>query len=232
MSIILSDPTTLQGLYEDVKFKSGLDALAFEHFVRLANFALDDYAHIRLTASGRVDFDDSTHVNNEGDRTLSIATATLQAGETSIPLDADMLTFEEVRFNGAFLTPIDRRDFYGSTLTSIYGTSGTPRAYDYRSHSLFLYPPPSTGGTVTILYGRASPYFTTTDTDAPIGIPRIHHKYLSLNIRSQLNEAAPLTNAADIERKLLIEEEEIRDFASKQDQSSPRRLKAKINVPK
>lgn len=231
MAITLSDTATQQGLYQDVKFKSGQDSLDYEDFVRMANFAIDDYSDLALKSSGRFNFDDSTHENEDGDPTFPTASATLNANESSIPLATDFLYIQQVRFDGNILSPIDRRDYQSITPTELYGTGGTPRYYDYDSHSLRVYPS-GVSGTVEVDYLRASPYFDTTDTNAVIGIPRIHHRYLSLNIRLQLSERTNDPNEGKIEQRLLMMEDKIKDFWSKRDQTSGRTLRAKINVPK
>jgi hypothetical protein len=226
--ITLSDSTTLQGLYQDVKFKSGQDSLLFEHFVRMCNFALDDYGYLALTSSGRWKFDDFTHEDSDGDRTLPIATATLTSAEASIPLETDFLMIEKVLVDGKILLPVDQRDFRDISPAELYGSAGTPGRFDYDAHNLFFYPPnDGTSRTVKIHYSRSSPYFDVEETNATIGIPRGHHKYLSLNIRSQLNERTADANETSIERKLLIEETRIRDFFSKRDQTTGRSLKPK-----
>ncbi len=227
----LTDPTTLQGLYEDVKFKSGQDSLGFADFVRMANIATSDYARVRVTANGRWKFDDTTHVNGDGEYTSPVATATLAAGEDIIELDADFLTIEQVLAGGEIVHPISDQDYQDFTAAEVYGTGSKPRAYSYVGNTFRFYPSADTAYTITVLFTRASPEFSATDTDAVLGIPRADIKYLSLNIRDQLNERTTDPNAANITNKLAAEEARIRDFASKQDQDSPRRLKAKINVP-
>lgn len=233
MSLVLSDPTNKQGLYEDVKFKSGKDGLSYEDFLRMLNFAVRSYSLLRLMANGRWRPDDSRHVDGSGNRTLSVATATLGAGDSRLPLDTDMLLVEQVLLDGDVLTPVDPRDYRGTTLTTIYGSTGTPRAYNVTAGALEFHPTPSTSHTITLIYGRAFKDYSTSDAvSTEISVPTIHHEYLSLKIRSQLNERSADKNADDVERKLMIEEARIKDFASIQDQDTPRRLKAKINVPK
>lgn len=232
MANTFNDTSTQQGLVQHLRFLSGQDALSIEDATRLINFALDDYSYIALTSSGRWKFDDSTHENADGDATYPIATATVSAGETSIPLETDFLSVEEVRFNDEILAPVDRRDYHGTKLTTLYGTSGTPRAYDYDSNALFLYPPPSTSGTVKLLYSRASPYFSTSDTTATVGIPRIHHEYLVLHALHRLSLRTNDSNRVEVRNELQAMEEKVRDFYSKRDQNTSRKLKAIINVPK
>lgn len=211
-----------------MKFKSGQDSLRFEDFVRLCNFSLDDYGYLALTSSGRWKFDDTTHVDGDGDPTLPIGEATLLASEASIPLETDFLMIEKVLLDGKILIPIDQRDYQSISPLELYGSSGTPGRYDYDAHNLFFYPPnDGSSRAVQIYYSRSSPYFAVEETNATIGIPRGHHKYLSLNIRSQLNERTVDANETAIERKLLIEEARIRDFYSKRDQTTGRSLKPK-----
>lgn len=226
MSITLQDTTDQQGLIEHLKFITGQDSLHKNDAVRLINFAIDDYSYLALTSSGRWKFDDSTNTD------LPIATATLNAGETSIPLETDFLTIEQVQLDGNILVPIDNNEYRTITPTELYGTGGTPGYYDYDSHSLFFYPIPGSAHTVTVLYSRASPYFDVDDTTAAIGIPRIHHEYLALHAAHRLSLRTNDTNRNELRNELVAFEERIRDFYSKRDKTSGRKLRAKINVPK
>jgi hypothetical protein len=209
---------------------------------RLLNFALDDYSYIAMTASGRWKFDDSTHVDADGNQTFPIATATLQANEKSLPLATEFLMLNQVQIeiDGEYqvLEPVDVRDSKHQVLRTTYSTSGKPQKYDYDARSVFLYPASDTDRTVKILYSRASPYFDIANTTATIGIPRIHHEYLPLKAALKLGMRLSDTDYTRIEREVAKWEGvdgqsggKIRDYYSKRDQDTPRRLKGIINVP-
>jgi hypothetical protein len=236
MTVVFSDTSTLQGLVEHLKFISGQDSLHINDATRLLNFAIDDYSHIALTSSGKWKFDDFTNTDNP------VATATLNAEEEHIPLETEFLMLNQVQIliDGKYqvLTPIDPRDNKENVLGTVYETSGKPIYYDYDAHNLYLYPKSDTTRTVKVLFSRAANYFDVTDTTAEIGIPRIHHEYLALKAAQKLGFRINDSTKTDIERELSRWEGvdgqggKIRDFYSKRDQDTPRRLKAKINVPK
>lgn len=226
-----------QGLVQHFKFLTGFDDLGINDVVRLFNFALDDYNYLALTSSGRWKFDDSTHRNSDGERTLPIATATLNAGEESIPLSTNFMAIEKVMFNGNILKPIDQRDYQSRTPAQVFGTSGDPTHFDYDAHNLFFYPN-GNGGTVKILYSRLSPYFEVTDEDVEVGIPRLHHLYLILHSANQLGLRTIDSNRTDVKEELKKWEGadgfggKIRDYYYRRDQTTGRRMRAKIHVPK
>lgn len=225
-----------QGLVQHLKFLSGLDSLGINDIVRLFNFALDDYSYLALTSSGRWKFDDSTHRNSDGDRTLPIATATLNSGEASIPLSTNFMSIEKVMLNGNILKPIDQRDYQTNTPSQIFGT-GLATHFDYDAHNLFFYPN-GDGGTVKILYSRLSPYFEVTDEDVEVGIPRLHHLYLIYHALNQLGFRTIDANKTDVKVELQKWEGtngfggKIRDFYYRRDQTTGRKMRAKIHVPK
>ena len=141
-----------------------------------------------------------------------------------------MVDSVQIEENGKWtpLKAIDSRDDKDRVLSSIHSVNGTPKFYDYDSHNIFFYPKSSSSRNVRVFYSRAAEYFDVTDTTATIGIPRIHHKYLSLNIRVQLNERTNDPNARDLENKLFQEETRIKEWYSKRDEDTPRILKPKI----
>lgn len=226
-----------QGLVQHLRFITGLDSLGINDIVRLFNFALDDYGYLALTSSGRWKFDDSTHRNSDGERTLPIASATLNAEETSIPLSSNFMSIEKVTLDGNILIPIDNRDYQSRTPSQVFGSNGTPTHFDYDAHNLFFYPNGS-GGTVKILYSRLSPYFEVTDEAVEVGIPRHHHLYLVLHAARQLGFKTIDSNRTDIKEELQKWEGvngfggKIRDWYFRRDQTTGRKMRAKIHVPK
>lgn len=219
MTLVLSDTSTNQGLIEAIKFDTGQDSLTNEEVIRCINLAIDDYSFLALTSSRRWNIDDYNNTD------FPIASATVNSSETSVPLETEVLNLEEVTWNGVILRPIDRSEFKDQTPTEVYGSSGTPVAYDYDSHNLFLYPVPNATGTVQIHYSRPENYFATTDTNAAIGLPRIHHKYIIANASEQIAFAK---NDPTYQKFLLrknTEETKIKEFFGLRDQDTPKRLR-------
>lgn len=223
MTLVLSDTSTHQGLVEIIKFETGQDSLSNEEVIRAINLALDNYSYLELIGSRRWKPDASTNTD------LPIATTTLNAGETSIALDTSMLTLEEIDLNGDILTPIDRSEFKDKTPTQVYGTSGTPQAYDYVAGQLFFYPPLATGtATVTAHFGRAEPYFATTDTTATIPIPRIHHRYLIADASEQIAFAKNDPDYNKFLNRKMTEEGKVLEFFGLRDQDTRKSLRTLI----
>lgn len=231
MSLTFNDSSTLQGLFQDVKFKSGLDALSVADFTRMVNIALEDYAYLAITSSGQWQFDDTTHADADGNYTYNVATATLTTSSTLVLDDTYLAVYRVEIYDGTgwrVVNPVDVRDS-ADVLSQTYPGSGIPSAYDKTANVLTFYPTNDASRTVRIRVGRSSPHFDTTDTTAPIGIPSIHRKYLIYSVLDQLSER---TTIKGVEQKLATEEAKVRDFYSKRDQQTARRMKAKVSVPK
>lgn len=232
--------TSLQGLVQHLKFISGQDSLSDYDAARLFNFAKDSYSYIALTSSGRWKFDDTTHEDSDSDKTYSIATATLNSGENSLPLATNFLMINQVQIEdstGSFkvLHPIDVRDDKNNVLRTTYSAQGEPEYYDKDAHAIFFYPASSSSRTVKIMYSRAAKHFSVTDTTVDIGIPSIHNEYLVLHAARNLTFRTNDKAYAKIEKELQkwegvdgVSGGKIRDYYSKRDQDTPRRMKGKI----
>lgn len=236
--VTFNDTSTLQGLVQHLKFISGQDSLAIEDATRLLNFAMDSYSYIALTASKRWKFDDETNTD------FPIATATLNSNEESIPLETSFLIVDEVQVTGddgkyIKLIPIDEADMDREQVLSVtYVTDGTPKYYDYDSHSLFFYPQSNATRTVKVLHRRATEYFDTSDTTATVGIPRIHHEYLPLKAAYSLSLRTNDPNLPNLRNEVQTWEGQedsggkIRNFYSKRDNNTTGRLKAHVENTK
>jgi hypothetical protein len=103
---------------------------------------------------------------------------------------------------------------------------------------LTFYPTNDASRTVRVRIGRASPYFSTTDTTAAIGIPRVHHEYLAIKASQKVGIKISDSALSAIERDLVRWEGidgaggKIRDYYAKRDQQTVARLRAKVAVPK
>lgn len=228
-------PRTIEELIDDLKFVTGQDSLTNARAVKLFNYAKDNYSYIALTASGRWKFDDYTHENTDGDPTNPIASTTLQADEESIPLETKYLTLNQVQIyeNGEWkvLTPIDTRDRKDNVLSSIYKTNGVPTFYDYDAHNLYFYPKSNASRQVKVLYQRAGKHFSASELSQQTGIPSIHDEYLVMYAGDKLSFRTADGARVDFRNELVkwegdgITGGKIRDFYSKRDQDTPRRLK-------
>lgn len=237
MNTVLTDPTNLQGVYEHVKFITGQSNLAFNNFVRLMNFAIDDYSSIVLSADGRWKFDDTTNTNEP------IGYTTIVSGQRSYTLDTNFLTINkvEIEVNGVrtVLNPIDQRDYKDESLEQVYSGTGLSRYYDYDGQQIKLYPAASSG-TLYVDFSRPASYFDVTDTNATIGIPRIHHRYLALKVAKEVMMAKNDPSVSQITQELIAWEGnevqgrlsggKIRDFFTKRDENTPNRLKPKKSL--
>ncbi len=236
MTTVLTDPTNLQGLYEHVKFITGQSNLKFKDFVRMTNFAMDDYSSIVLSIDGRWKFDDSTNTDTP------IGSTTIVSGQRAYTLDTNFLTINKVEIEidsvRSVIKPIDQRDFKDEALEQSYQGTGLPRYYDYDGQQIKLYPAP-TSGTLYVDFSRPTTYFATTDSNATVGIPRIHHRYLALKVAKEVMVAQNDPSITKIEQELIAWEGQevqgrlsggkIRDYFSKRDENTPRQLKPKLD---
>lgn len=225
---------TLETLNTQLKFETGQDSLSTADSLRIFNLAGNDYSYIALTASGRWKFDDTTHENASGDKTLPVASATLEADEAFVPLNTEFLMINQVRIkvdsNWNVLHPIDERDNKDHVLKTVYKTNGVPKFYDYNAHGIYVYPKSSTSRSMEVEYSRAmNEYTSLSDT---VGIPSVHFPYLIKKASSYIGHRLSDTDYARIERDLQKWEGvdgqsggKIRDWYSKRDQDTPRQLK-------
>lgn len=227
MTTTFNDSTDLQGIYQHTKFISGQDSLAIKDFTRLANYALDDYSYLAMTSSGKWKFDDTTLTTHPS------ATRSTVAGQRDYDLDITFLTVDAVHIlvDGKYkkLKNIDRTS-REQPLTSVFSEQGTPDYFDFDGNSIFLHPAPEKAYTMKVFFSRAITYFDITDTTATIGIPRIHHEYISLHASHRLTLRTNDPNRVQLRDELFQFEKKIRDFYSKRDMTTPRTLKGKINI--
>lgn len=226
MSLVLTDPTDEQGLYEVVKDLSGQDSLSFKKFVALANLAKDDYSSLVIRNNQRWDLDDSTNLD------FGIADATVNATETHVPLEDEVVSLKEVQWAGKVLTPVDISEAKPETLIEKYGATGTPVAYDYIGHSLFFYPVPDTTSTVTVYYSRPYTHFGVTDAGVDLGVIPIHEKYLVYHILDALTDKTNDPFSTKISNKLFAIEQSIIEFFGMQDNDTPKRMIPKVESNK
>lgn len=238
MNTVLTDSSNLQGLFEHVKFITGQTNLLFKDFVRMVNYALDDYSSIALSSDGRWKFDDYTQVDSPQGFT------SLVTGQRKYTIDTNWFGINkvEVELGGVrhVVEPVDQRDYKDSSIEQIYSSSGLPKYYDYDGQELKLYPAPNSNGTLYVDYSRPTPYFDTTDTDATIGIPRVHHRYLALKVAKEVFMAKNDPSVSQLVQELVAWEGaevqgrlsggKIREYFTTRDENTPRRLKPHQDV--
>lgn len=247
--VTFNDTATLQGLYQHTKYLSGQSNLSIEDFTRLANFAMDDYSSIVLSADGRWKFEDTTNTSRPQGFTQ------LTAGQKAYTLDTNYLTINkvEVKIDGKWrvLEPIDQRDYKNSSLEQVFSDNGDPKYYDYDGQQIILYPAPDftdTGAvsssdprantSLHVDFSRPATYFDTTDTTATVGIPRVHCEYIALKSAHKVMLAKNDPSITSIEKELVswegLERQgrlsggKIREYFSFRDENRPRRLKPKL----
>lgn len=247
MTTTFSNSTSLQGLFEHTKFLTGQTNLNIKDFTRLANFAMDDYSSIVMSADGRWKFDDFTNTTNpqgytqlvSGQRGYTLATNYLQISKVMVKVDGKWRVVE----------PIDQRDYKNQALDETFKTAGTPKYYDYDGQQIKLYPAPdfSDNGDNTVIannslhvdFTRPAEYFETTDTTATIGIPRVHHQYIALKASHMVAMSTNDPSITKLEQELVSWEGQerngrlsggkIREYFTVRDENTPRRLKPRLN---
>lgn len=250
MTTTFSNSASLQGLFEHTKFLTGQTNLNIKDFTRLANFAMDDYSSIVMSADGRWKFDDFTNTTNPqgftkvtaGQRGYTLATNYLQISKVELKVDGMWRVLE----------PIDQRDYKNQALDETFKTPSDPKYYDYDGQQIKLYPAPDFSDTGTVSesdpgavaslhvdFTRPAEYFDTTDTTATIGIPRLHHQYIALKASHMVAMSTNDPSISKLEQELVSWEGQerngrlsggkIREYFSVRDENTPRRLKPSLN---
>lgn len=214
---------TVQTIFDFVKDITGQDNLSEAKFMRAFNFALDHYSYLGLTSSGRWKWD--SRLNNDISRVTGIVTTT---GKVSLETELATIEHVEVLVNGKYKTlkPIDQRDS-ADALDTVYNATGTPTHYDVEGRFIRVYPLPDTSYTVRVSYGRIHPRFTTSDLSSEVGVEPMHEEYVAMRTadRVMIGVSNPTRNG--IRDELKVMEDEVRDFFSKRDQDTGRKLTAK-----
>ena len=238
MNTVLTDSTDLQGLFEHVKFITGQTNLKFKDFVRMVNFALDDYSSIALSADGRWKFEDHTQIDSPHGST------TVTAGQRAYTIDTGWfgITRVEIILGGTrhVVEPIDQREYKDVSLEREYFGSGITKFYDYDGQQIKLYPAPNAAGTLHVDYSRPTPYFSVDDTAATIGIPRVHHRFIALKVIKEVMIAKNDPSVTKIEQELVAWEGmetqgrlsggKIREYFTTRDENTPRRIRNKRDL--
>jgi hypothetical protein len=183
--MVFSDPTGGNGLVQDVDFICSTDSTSYPLKDKARNFNRHYYVVVSdiMEVAGRGQFHDSNLT------TVQDPTFTLVAGQSQYTLPSEMLLLEgvEIQDNGGNwirLQEIDTEELR-RTVTDFEETDGTPKYYDLRGDSIYLYPAPAEGS-VTLTNGgkllttREFDPFTDADTTQEPGFAEPYHRILSL----------------------------------------------------
>lgn len=180
-----SNPTNLNGLVEICDFLVNTDSTSYpiKRKTASANAGLERVASLILEADTRWKWDDT----NETD--LPVGRCDLVANQHDYGIDTTYLKILKVTCkdsNGNFqeLTKKSLWDM-GQDPTEFQETAGTPRYYELRGNSIFIYPQSNYASTngLKVFYQRTVSYFTTitdvADTTEP-GFASPFHKLIAL----------------------------------------------------
>lgn len=207
MSITFNDTSTEQGLVQDLRYVTGQD-IGINDATRVLNYALDWYSELAIQASGMWKFDASTATGRPR------ATATLSTGTSTVKLDADFLTIDEVEvyYDGSYhpLTLINESSDYSSTAFSAqYSTSGKPTYYALSGNRLTLLPANDEEMTIRVWFSAALSHFAVTDTTASIKLPAATH---AQHLVTYAADRVGMRTGERKERDVQIAEQKIQSF--------------------
>lgn len=179
--------TGATGLVEDTHFICQTDATAYPlaDMVRNMNRHLYKAVIDIIKTEGRMQWDDSNHT------TLPEYTFTLVTTQQDYSLPTNLLKLWAVEIQDADsnwirLKEIDLQDpALDRSITDFEETDGTPKYYEVRGDSVFLFPAPKTGSvTLTnggkMYFSREVDIFTTADTTQEPGFAEPFHRILSI----------------------------------------------------
>jgi len=217
---------TVQTLIDFIKDITGLTNTSDAKAIRAINFAVDHYSYLGLTSSGRWSWD--SRLNTDTSRVTGTITT---AGTFTIESELSTVKHVEILVNGKYKTlkPKDQRDS-SDPLDTAYDGTGVPMYYDMESRHGRVYPLPDQSYTVRVSYGRTHPRFTTSDLSSAVGVEPMHEEYIALYASDRLMIGSNDPSRTQIRNEMEMKQAEIKDFCSKRDQDTPRRLKAKLKV--
>ena len=220
---------TLDSIYDQLLFISGQNSssVQIEDAVRLFNYALNEYTYLAITSDGKWKSGD-TQVNGLNDFYTTID------GSDHYTFKAEFLMIDRVEYTASdgtvtVLEAVDRRDSKSTSMASAYGTTGSPNYYDNDSDTIKLYPNPSTG-TLRVFPSIPFSHFESTTLTQAIGIPSIHVEFLVFHALHRLGLRTNDSNRGQVRAELEIITNKVRDFYSKRDDDTPRKLIGQVNV--
>lgn len=220
---------TVQTLLEYIKDISGQTNLNTAKAIRALNFGVDNLSVITQLAGGKSAPDSSNHTNlprsvvTTSDTTLALYGGDVAVGELST------LKRLEILENGSYrqLLPIDALD---SDYKLIENQTGTPTHFDPEGQIIRLYPAPNASFTYRMSYGRVHPRYSADNLTQATGLLPTEEEYVALYAADRVMIGASDTLRATVKNELIEKKREIRDLASKKDQTRPIALPMKINV--
>lgn len=181
------NPGSSAGLVDDTHFICQTDSTAYPaaDMIRNMNRHYNKAVIDVIKAEGRMQWDDSNHT------TLPEYTFTLVNAQQDYSLPTNLLKLWaiEIQDNGGNwlrLQEIDLNDpVLAKSITDFEETDGTPRFYEIRGDSVFLFPAPATNSvTLTnggkMYFSREVDALTTADTTQEPGFAEPFHRILSI----------------------------------------------------
>jgi len=176
-----SNPTTKQGIVEDVDFILGPNNYTIEDKTRNINKWYNNVVSLILSSDGKMQWDDSNNPD------YPIGASDLEAGTQEYNYDSlGVLSISRVEIldqngRGVQLMPIDQEDVRGIAMSEFMKTSGNPQYYDVIGDAVFLYPTPNYNKVngVVMYFQRGANYFEATDTTKKPGFIQNFHQILS-----------------------------------------------------
>lgn len=212
---------TVQTLIDYVKDLTGQTNLADAKSIRALNFAVDNYSFLALTSSGKWQWDS----RNQSD----VSRVTTTSSDSTLDLENELLSLLEleVLVGGKYkrLTPADYRD---SAYDSLKSATGTPTHYDLVGNQIRLLGTPDASYNYRLTYGRNHPRYSADNLTANTGVLPIHEEYVALYAADRVMIGMSDSARAAVRNELQVKEAEVRDFFSKRDQATVKRLKATI----
>lgn len=214
MSLQLSDTTTDLGIIQQIEDELDWDrgdilnnTALLKKVVAKINLAWDDYLAIALTASGKWQYDDSSHTDYpiiytnlvSGQRSYLITTdeqgnLVLDIYKAAILPSATATLYEEI-------FPKDQQTKnHAPDLVSESTATGVPHEYDKTANGIFLDPPPSYNATngLKLYINREASRFTTSDLTKKPGCPGLHHEYFVFKAAHAIARPKGLTTKNDL----------------------------------
>jgi hypothetical protein len=150
--------------------------------------AQDRFTFLAMTSDGKWQWDDTNHVDSNGNYTYNIGYIDLTQGKRDYQFALEMLEVERVYIKTSTtgfyqqISPVDpdtERGKYG--LYDELNTQGVPYRYDKRANAILLDPIPfqTIPLGMKVYFKRPAVYFTISDTVAQPGFASIFHNYLS-----------------------------------------------------
>lgn len=233
--MVFSDPTTKQGIVEDIDFHVNTDVFSYpiEEKTRNINSWYARAVSLILESDGRWQWDDSNWSDYPIGR-ANLVSGTQDYNMFVQPPDSgeDYLRLTRVRIknregNYIDINPIDQSDMRGTSKPSATET-GTPQFYDKLGPSLFLSPIPDYNSTdgIQVFFQRAPSYFLTTDQAKIPGFASIFHRYLSYGAAYDyaVTKTLPGTKIQQLQTQIQILEQQIKSFHSKRGKDEQVRL--------